>query len=139
MRRLLVLVAVLSAVCCSVALAAGKNGITPRSPKPGAKVAVASRPTFTGKVNGSGLVFVYVSKSRKTDKKGVIKPGANGMQQKAAVKKGAFKVKAKFYDYPEFWLNRPGTYYWQAHRIACEGGDTKDCLQEGPVVKFKVG
>ena len=34
---------------------------------------------------------------------------------------------------------RPGTYYWQAYRIQCENGNIDDCLQEGPVVKFKVG
>jgi len=56
-----------------------------------------------------------------------------------AKKKGsAFQYKPKFFDFDEFWLNSPGTYYWQAHRISCENG-IDDCLQEGPVVKFKVG
>jgi hypothetical protein len=28
--------------------------------------------------------------------------------------------------------------HWQAHRIQCEG-NIDDCLQEGPIIKFKVG
>jgi hypothetical protein len=59
--------------------------------------------------------------------------------KRAKKRSGRFSVKLPFFDYPEFWLNSPGTYYWQAHRIACEGGDISDCRQEGPIVKFKVG
>ena len=51
---------------------------------------------------------------------------------------GRFKLKAPFFDFPEFWLNSPGTYYWQAHRIDCDA-TISDCRQEGPTVKFKVG
>ena len=53
-------------------------------------------------------------------------------------KGGRFSAKMRFFDFPEFWLNNPGTYYWQAYRIDCEG-DLSDCKQEGPVVKFRVG
>ena len=56
---------------------------------------------------------------------------------RAKKKGGTYKFKAPFFDFPEFWLNSPGTYYWQAHRIACEG-NLSDCRQEGPIVKFKV-
>jgi len=41
----------------------------------------------------------------------------------------------KFYDYPAFWLNRPGRYFWQAFRIDC---NAQDCEQEGPIVRFRV-
>ena len=51
---------------------------------------------------------------------------------------GLFVFKPKFFDFPTFWLNTPGTYYWQAHRIACDDGGTSDCRQEGPVVRFRV-
>ena len=81
---------------------------------------------------------MYVSKSKKTDKDGVLKVDPNGMNQSASKKGSTFKTKAKFFNYPEFWLNKPGTYYWQAHRINC-GEDGSDCQQEGPIVKFKVG
>ena len=57
---------------------------------------------------------------------------------KAKKKRGSrYEHKAKFFDFPEFWLNSPGTYYWQAYRTACNAAIT-DCKAEGPVVKFKV-
>jgi hypothetical protein len=136
MRRLLALAVLLTLACSSVAVAASKHGITPKSPKKGATVATGSRPTFKGKFKGPGQIFVYVSKSKKTDKDGLI--GDDAMIQKAHKKGSTFKVKAKFFDFPAFWLNSPGTYYWQAHRINC-GEDGDDCQQEGPIVKFKVG
>ena len=135
MRRLLVLVIALTALCSSVALAATKHGITPKTPKKGATVDAGSRPTFKGRFKGPGQIYVYVSKSKKTDKDGLI--GKDAMIQKARKSGKTFKTKAKFFDYPKFWLNSPGTYYWQAHRIEC-GEDGADCQQEGPIVKFKV-
>lgn len=139
MRRLLVLAAVLCALASTAALAATRNGVTPGAPKKGATVKAGTRPTFTGKVTGPGRVFVYVSHKRKTDADGLLKPGKDEMLQEAKVKKERFTVKAKLFGYPEWWLNDPGTYYWQAHRVACSAGDSSDCVQEGPIVKFKVG
>ena len=117
------------------ALAATKNGIKPVSPKAGATVPAGSRPTFTGRVTGQGVIYVYVSKSPKRNKEGLI--GKKEMIQKAKRTGKTFTTRARFFDYPEFWLNSPGTYYWQAHRINC--GEGNDCNQEGPVVRFKVG
>ena len=48
----------------------------------------------------------------------------------------AYEFKPKFYDFPTYWLNRKGTYYWQAFRVACT---KRDCRQEGKVVRFRVG
>ncbi len=131
-----ILLALAAVLAVSVpAIAASKHGITPKAPKKGAKVAEGTRPVFKGKVRGAGTVWVHVSKSKKTNKDGVI--DNKEMIRQAKVRKGTFKLKAPYYDYPEFWLNSPGTYYWQAHRIAC-GEDGNDCLQEGPIIKFKV-
>lgn len=137
MRKiLLVVIAVLA--LSATASAATKNGITPKAPKQGSKVKVGSQPLFTGKVSGKGVIYIHVSKSKKTDSKGLIDSDVT-IQKAKRKSNGSFTMKADFYDYPEFWLNSPGTYYWQAHRIQCENGNTRDCLQEGPTVKFKVG
>ena len=134
--RLTALIITLLTIAVAVpALAATKHGITPTAPKKGAKVDAGSRPTFKGKVTGDGTVWVYVSKSKSKNKDGLIKHDA--MIQQAKRKGGGFRTKAKYFDFPAFWLNSPGTYYWQAHRISC-GEDGNDCHQEGPVVKFKV-
>jgi hypothetical protein len=137
MRKLLLVVIAVLALA-TTAFAATKNGITPKTPKQGSTVKVGTRPLFTGKVSGKGVIYIHVSESKKTDSKGVI--GSDATIQKAKRKSnGTFSMKADFFDFPQFWLNSPDTYYWQAHRIACEGGNTSDCLQEGPIVKFKVG
>jgi hypothetical protein len=119
----------------SSAAAATKNGVTPLAPKAGKSVPAGKRPTFKVRATGGGQVWVHVCKSRKRDKTGLIcSKEAIGRAKK---KGGSYKFKAKFFDFPEFWLNSPGTYYWQAHRIACEG-NLSDCRQEGPIVKFRV-
>jgi len=121
----------------TVAFAASKNGITPTSPKAGKTIPVGKRPTMKGRYTGSGQIYIHVCKSKKKDADGLI--CTKEAIKKAKKKNGKFSVKLPFFDFPEFWLNSPGTYYWQAHRIACEGGDISDCRQEGPIVKVKVG
>src|SRR5688572_12514290 len=136
MRTRLLTVAAAGLILGAVpALAATEHGITPVAPKAGAKVESGSRPTFRGRVRGPGSVWVYVSRSRRTHERGLIAHDA--MIQRAKRERGAFRVRARYYDYPQFWLNQPGTYYWQAHRVNC-GEDGRDCYQEGPVVKFRV-
>jgi hypothetical protein len=132
----------LAAVLSAGALLAGASpalaasGITPLSPKSGSTVPAGQSPTFKMRVKGAGQVWVHVCKSKKKDSDGVI--CSDESIGRAKKKGGVFQYKPKFFDYDEFWLNSPGTYYWQAHRIQCESG-IDDCLQEGPIVKFKVG
>jgi hypothetical protein len=117
------------------ALAATKHGVTPISPKANASVPAGQSPTFRMRAKGGGTVWVHVCKSKKRDSDGVICHEASIGQAKRS--NGVYKFKPKFFDFPEFWLNTPGTYYWQAFRIKCEG-NISDCDQEGPIVKFKV-
>ena len=123
----------------SAASAATKNGITPTSPKAGKTVPAGERPTLKGRVNAPGQMFVHVCKNRKKNKDGIICPNASKAEaiQNVKRKNGRFSVKMKFFDFPEFWLNAAGTYYWQVFRIDCTGGS--DCSKEGPIVKIKVG
>jgi hypothetical protein len=119
----------------SAATAATKNGITPRAPKAGSSIPAGKRPTMKMRVRGPGQVWVHVCKSRHRDADGLI---CSDEAIKRARKKGRlFQAKLPFFDFPGFWLNSPGTYYWQAHRISCNAAIT-DCRQEGPIVKFKV-
>jgi hypothetical protein len=119
------------------ALGATKHGITPVSPAPGATVAQGTSPTFKGKNRGKGPLWVYVCGSKKRDSRGLI-CNDESITRAKRTPGGRFKAKPRFFDFPEFWLNTPGTYFWQAHRIECTG-ESADCSQEGPVVKFKVG
>jgi len=135
-RLTLVLVSVGLLAAPAAASAATKHGITPLAPKAGSSVPAGQSPTFKMRVKGSGQVYVHVCKSKKKDSDGKICHNAD--IGRAKKKSGSFRYRPKFYDFPGFWLNNPGTYYWQAYRIACEGGDLSDCYQEGPIVKFRV-
>ena len=118
------------------ASAATKNGITPISPKAGDSVPAGKRPTFKVKYSGPGPIWVHVCKSKQKDADGLIcSEESIGKARKTSSTRASYK--AKFFDFPEFWLNNPGTYYWQAHRISCENG-IDDCRLEGPTVRFKV-
>ena len=120
----------------SAAPALAASGITPLSPKGGATVPAGKSPTFKMRVKGAGQVWVHVCKSKKKNADGVICSDESiGRAKKSG---GTYQYKPKFFNFPEFWLNSPGTYYWQAHRIQCEG-NIKDCLQESAIIKFKVG
>jgi len=136
-KRLLLLVMAVLAVAAVPALAATKHGITPTYPKAGQTVPRGKAPTFKARVVGKGSVWFYVCKSAKRDKDRLICDN-EAVEQAKKVGKNRYQRKMKFYRYPDYWLESPGTYYWQAHRIACVNGP-KDCVQEGPVVKFKVG
>jgi len=134
--RTLALTAFTALALAGPAAAATKNGITPLAPKAGTSVPSGKAATFRMRVNDPGAgVFMHVCKSKKKDKEGMICKKATILQAKK--KKGAFQAKQTFYDFPAFWLNNPGTYYWQAYRIECRSGSS-DCKQEGPVVRFKV-
>ena len=118
------------------AAAATKNGITPLAPKAGTSVPSGKAAKFRMKVSdpGSG-VFVHICKKSRRDGKGLICKKEGILQAKK--RKGVWEAKQRFFDFPAFWLNNPGTYYWQAFRIECTGSSS-DCSQEGPVVRFKV-
>ena len=122
----------------TAASAATKNGITPTSPKAGKSDPGRQAPDHEGAASRApGQVYVHVCKSKKKDSDGVIcHQGGDRARPRRRAASSAYKP--QFFDFPAFWLNSPGTYYWQAHRIACEGGDTSDCRQEGPIVKFRV-
>jgi hypothetical protein len=136
MRVAGLLPALLAAVCLAApAGAATKNGITPLAPKAGAQIGVGTAPTFRARVKGAGQVWVYVCRSARKSVDGTI---CHKLEIGRATKRknGTYAYKPKLYDYDGFWLRTPGTYYWQADRIASAGG--KDVHQEGPVVKFRV-
>lgn len=132
-RRAGALAVVVSLAAAASAVAATKHGITPVAPKAGTSVRAGESPTFRMRVKGPGQVWVHVCRSRKKDNAGVI--CSKESLGRAKKKNGAFRFTPGFYDYPGFWLQRPGVYYWQAYRIHCNAAD---CEQEGPVVRFRV-
>ena len=133
-RTLALTTAVALLATAPAAVAKTKNGITPLAPKGGTSVPAGKAMTFRMKVADPGAgVFVHVCKNHHRNKKGVICQKVTIVQAKKH--KGVYEAKQKFFDFPAFWLNNPGTYYWQAYATDCSGSD---CYKEGPVVRFKV-
>ena len=136
MRRLIATATLATLLLLAHAAVGAKNAITPISPKAGDSVPAAKRPTFKLRYSGPGQIYVHVCKSKRKDSVGLICSDESiGKAKKTSSTRASYK--AKYFDFPEFWLNNPGTYYWQAHRISCENG-IEDCRIEGPTVKFKV-
>jgi hypothetical protein len=125
----------LAAVLAPAGVAAAASGITPLTPRAGAVVPKGKSTTFTLRVHGSGRIWVRVCSSPKKSRDGVICDNAT-LGEAIRGKGGVASYRPRFFDFPQFWLNRPGTYYWQAYRLQCVHGD---CRQEGPVVRFRVG
>jgi hypothetical protein len=135
--RILVLVTVAALVLPAAATAATRHGITPLAPKAGGTIRAGERPTFRARVAAQdGAVWVYICKSPKRNADGIICGGASvGRGVRKAGK--AIEYRPKVDRAANFWLNVPGTYYWQVSRIDC-AGSIDDCHQEGPVTKVVV-
>lgn len=136
MHRHLIALGLGAALLALAAPAQAKHGVTPISPKRGDTVPVGERPTFKVKVRGKGPVWVHVCKSKRKDADGLICSDESIGQAKRSG--GRHHYRPKFFDFPEFWLNSPGRYYWQAHRISCENG-VGDCRLESKIIRFRVG
>jgi hypothetical protein len=152
-QRLLALafvVAAVTALCVSTAGAASstKNGIRLLSPKNGATVptVVASGkvPTFRARVRGHGHVWFTVCRSKKRAADGQLCRGNadaldTGKKGKKTKKGRYYSFKPDVYTFPSYYLNTPGTYYWQVFRISCVDRHGRlDCPQESRLGKFVV-
>ena len=118
----------------SRASAVRRHGITPLSPARDDAVPKGKAPTFRLRVRGAGQVWVRVCRSARKARDGVICDRlAVGRAHRR--KGGMYTFKPRFRDFPGFWLNTPGSYHWQAYRVACVDSD---CRAEGPIVRFRV-
>jgi hypothetical protein len=135
-RRLAIVVLVLATavVCAAAAGAATKHGITPLAPAAGDDVPRGEKVTFRLRARGKGQVWVRVCESARKNRDGVICDRL-AVGRATRHRGGIYTYTPRFHDFPEFWLNRPGDYHWQAYRVACV---RSDCRAEGPIVRFSV-
>lgn len=109
---------------------------TSLEPVDGAGLPTRSAPIFRVQTQpGEPSLWLHISRSPTTDAKGVIGSDAH-LDTFRASPLGAdvYEVQPIFYDHPGFWMNEPGTYYWQAYRISYANG--ADGAIEGPVRSF---
>jgi hypothetical protein len=133
--RLALTVLALLALAGAPALADTEHGITPLSPAQGDEVPKGEAPTFRLRARGSGQVWVRVCASARRNHDGVI-CSRLALGRATRHRGGVYTFRPRFRDFAGFWLNRPGSYRWQAYRLACV---RSDCRAEGPIVRFRVG
>jgi hypothetical protein len=132
--KIRVLLCVLVALLAGPGAASAAGGIVPLAPLAGSSVPRGHAVTFRMHVSGPGQVWVHVCRSGKRSRAGII-CARESVGRARRGRDGVYRYKPRMYDFPGFWLNRPGTYYWQAYRIHCV---RRDCRQQGPVVRFRV-
>jgi hypothetical protein len=115
----------------------GDAGITPLSPASGATVPKDTRPTFRLRVHGKGTVWVRVCKSPKRHRDGTICDSSNFGRARRS-HGSLYTYRPRLFKFAGYWLQTPGTYYWQAYRLDCVKS-LKDCRQEGAVTRFRIG
>src|SRR3954454_686857 len=138
-RLPLLLCAAIALVAASAPAAAAEfRHPVPVSPKQRANV--PKRTPITFKVRDSFIpgpgrtVWVIVSDSKRVGKDGTLKKHLDfGRAKRVRKHSKTFRYVAKFYDFPAFYMNRPGRYYWQPYRIDCRH---KDCRLKGRIRTF---
>jgi len=106
------------------------------SPADGAQIVAATPVVFdiqTSPDDPGGFLWLHVSRSPAVDATGVIDSDAD-IEPFTAVagQPGVFRAAPTYYSFPSFWMNSPGTYYWQAFRINCSGS-LADCYIQSPI------
>ena len=119
------------------ATATAAGGPTPVAPSNGKTLKAGKAFTFKVSSKQPGGVFLKVSKSKAKNKKGTL-AAKDDLYFREMKKKGStYSKKTEAYDaLPEYFLNKPGRYYWQAYRIDCAA--QKDCEVEGPIRSFRI-
>jgi hypothetical protein len=135
--------ALAAAASAAVALpspaADGDTPPPPRSVSPvvGKTITAGKQFTFQVRSRGNSAVFVVVSKSKRKAADGTLRDKKGYMRKMGRRKGTLFTKKVELYrGLDSHFLNKPGTYYWQAHRINCS--EQKDCAVEGPIRRFRV-
>lgn len=81
-------------------------------------------------------VFLTVAAKRKTDRYGSLKRTKIGTFAKMTAKGGGrFVWKSPAYTFPDWFMMRPGTYYWQTHVTDC---NVRGCRANSKIRAFKV-
>jgi hypothetical protein len=149
LRLKFVALAVSTAVAVAAALAIGS--VASRAASSDAPVSVAPANgqkvhhgvpfAFKVRSHGGAGVFVKVSRSKHVGADGTLASDDEYFRS-LALRGGLYSHKVERYPaLTDYFLNRPGRYYWQAYKIDCANSpdaDSGDCNIEGPIRSFTV-
>ncbi|MDO8209445.1 hypothetical protein [Conexibacter sp. CPCC 206217] len=111
------------------------------APGIGKTLARGSQPLFKARDTDPNArryrVFMTISRSKKLDKDGDLKQtrGSGTFTSMRQSGRYGFTYKPPAYSFPEWFMQAPGTYYWQAYHIDCR---VKGCHVHSKVRSFKV-
>lgn len=141
--RSLALATIVALVAGSCSLAAAQTAsAAPQllAPGNGKVLARGSQPTFKVRDTDPNArrytVYMTISRSKKVDRTGdlkQVKPGTfTSMKRKG---KFGFVYKPEAFTFPEWFMQSPGKYYWQAYHIDCR---VRGCHVQSRIRSFVV-
>jgi len=145
-RRAVTTARCLAALAAAFALAlpvpaAAQDDVPPTllSPADGATVVGGTRVTFLIRTTPSEehQLWLSVSRAPTVDLEGLIGTDADLEPFLPTDQPGVFLAATEVHDVAGFWMNNPGTYYWQAYRIHCPA-NYRDCKVESAIRKLTV-
>ncbi|MDA0184080.1 hypothetical protein OJ997_27475 [Solirubrobacter phytolaccae] len=139
LSRLLVVATTATLLAAPIASAQAAIAPTLSAPSNGKALKRGSAFTFKAKLDtdsGASGVFLVVSKSKRVGDDGLIDGKAYMREMKGSG--GSYAKKTDRYPaLSDYFLNRPGKYYWQAYAIDCSDG-TEDCNIESEIRSFRI-
>jgi hypothetical protein len=143
MTRLGTVAAVFGTMAAMVLLpgaAQASTGVKLLDPNPGQVFPVMTSIRFSAAFRGSGTRYLHICTRNKRDGNGKLCSDATVEPMKRGKRRGKARVwyatPKLLTALPNYYQNKPGTYYWQAFRIACNRNN--DCVQESKVRSFTI-
>jgi hypothetical protein len=101
---------------------------------------LGSRPVFTAQTNAAAAkrfgMYITIANARKLDRNGQLKQSSIGtFARMHNAGHGKFTYKPPAYTFPSWFMETPGTYWWQTYYIDCH---FKGCHRLSSIRKFKV-
>lgn len=137
-RRLLVPALALALL---LVVPAAANAAAPKlvAPKTGKLLALGSEPVFKVRDSSAAAkkykIYITIGTSKKRTKNGDLKRTKIGTFTSTTRNGNVFKYVAEDYSFPSWYMNTPGTYYWQAFHIDCA---VEGCHVHSKVRRFRV-
>jgi hypothetical protein len=129
------------ALTLSLAAPGIANAAAPKllKPKAGAPLTAGSEPTFKVRDGSAAAqqykIYITIGTSKKRTKNGDLKRTSIGTFASTKRKGTVFSYTPEDYSFDTWFMNRPGTYYWQAFHIDCA---VKGCHVHSKIRSFKV-
>jgi hypothetical protein len=132
--------AAMAAMAVAAQAAQASTGVKALSPSPGQVFPVMTSIRFSAAFRGTGTRYMRICPNKRRNRNGQICADSTIEQMTRGPRRGKSRV---YYATPKlltalpnYYQNKPGTYYWQAYRIACN--KRNDCVQESAVRSFVI-